>query len=286
MNRLLPLSLLLLLCLSACGAGRATDADPADSLRCDSDSLAQSPAGQAEIIDHFFTRKEEYHYQATGLDFRAELEWPVGGPQTLVRGVRQAVADALGYKGDIALDDPEPLARQAYAAFRRENEPQSEEERQALQDLAAEGQQTTLDYDFEVEEQNDRYVTCQLECSAYMAGSAHPSSQEYLLTVLAETGKQMNWDDCVSRANRQQIRQIIKAAVIKQYWQGENQFDHPEALPELPSQAPALTRKGVVFSYGEYEVACYAAGRPHCTVPYNQLRTLLTPLARRAAGLE
>lgn len=43
-------------------------------------------------------------------------------------------------------------------------------------------------------------------------------------------------------------------------------------LPQFP---PYLTKDGVVFAYGAYEIACYAAGMPKVTVPYKELEKYL-----------
>ena len=47
-----------------------------------------------------------------------------------------------------------------------------------------------------------------------------------------------------------------------------------DKLP-LPENSPALTKKGVVFQYQLYEIACFAAGLPSVTIPYDKLGDIL-----------
>lgn len=59
-------------------------------------------------------------------------------------------------------------------------------------------------------------------------------------------------------------------------------YDAKEYL--LPN--PALTDEGVVFSYQPYEIACFAAGMYHFTIPYNQVIDYLTDEAKWCLGIE
>lgn len=40
---------------------------------------------------------------------------------------------------------------------------------------------------------------------------------------------------------------------------------------------PALTSRGVVFSYQPYEIGCYADGDIHFVLPYAEIKDLLNP---------
>ena len=59
-------------------------------------------------------------------------------------------------------------------------------------------------------------------------------------------------------------------------------YDAEETL--LPN--PALTDEGVLFSYQPYEIACFAAGMYHFTIPYNRLMDYLTDEAKWCLGME
>lgn len=66
------------------------------------------------------------------------------------------------------------------------------------------------------------------------------------------------------------------------YHISEEWYDAEETF--LPN--PALTDEGVVFSYQPYEIACFAAGMYHFTIPYNQLKDFLTDEAKWCLGME
>ena len=66
------------------------------------------------------------------------------------------------------------------------------------------------------------------------------------------------------------------------YHKDEEWYDAEEYF--LPN--PALTDEGVVFSYQPYEIACFAAGMYHFTIPYSQLKDFLTDGAKWCLGME
>ncbi len=53
----------------------------------------------------------------------------------------------------------------------------------------------------------------------------------------------------------------------------------------LPKEPLYPTTEGLVFSYGQYEIAAYAAGQPNFCVPYNKIKPYLTPEAIKLLGL-
>lgn len=54
----------------------------------------------------------------------------------------------------------------------------------------------------------------------------------------------------------------------------------------LPKNGVYLSSEGVVFIYGQYEIAPYALGMPTFTVPYKEIGKFLSPEARRLAGIK
>ncbi|MDY6114103.1 MAG: RsiV family protein, partial [Alloprevotella sp.] len=55
----------------------------------------------------------------------------------------------------------------------------------------------------------------------------------------------------------------------------------------LPAEAPALKSDGVKFQYQAYEICCYAMGMPDCTIPYDEIRPMLTDYAKQLiAGIQ
>ena len=89
-----------------------------------------------------------------------------------------------------------------------------------------------------------------------------------LLERIAETDLEyMSWDANIYRYT---------------YHKDEEWYDAKETF--LPN--PALTDEGVVFSYQPYEIACFAAGMYHFTIPYSRLKDYLTDEAKWCLGME
>lgn len=53
-------------------------------------------------------------------------------------------------------------------------------------------------------------------------------------------------------------------------------FDGPKHQIPLPMWQPCPTSEGLLFCYGQYEIACYADGMPSFVVPYNKIKPFLT----------
>ncbi len=66
------------------------------------------------------------------------------------------------------------------------------------------------------------------------------------------------------------------------YHKDEEWYDAEEYF--LPN--PALNDEGIVFSYQPYEIACFAAGMYHFTIPYNLVMDYLTDEAKWCLGME
>lgn len=52
----------------------------------------------------------------------------------------------------------------------------------------------------------------------------------------------------------------------------------------LPANTPYPSSKGLVFCYAQYEIACYAAGKPTFCVPYSEIKPFLTAEALTLLG--
>jgi hypothetical protein len=53
-------------------------------------------------------------------------------------------------------------------------------------------------------------------------------------------------------------------------------FDGPKNQIPLPVGQPCPTNEGLSFTYGQYEIACYADGMPSFVIPYEKIKPFLT----------
>ena len=52
----------------------------------------------------------------------------------------------------------------------------------------------------------------------------------------------------------------------------------------FPAMSPEPSDEGLVFTYGQYEIAPYVAGMPNFTIPYADIEQYLTPEAKAILG--
>lgn len=117
-------------------------------------------------------------------------------------------------------------------------------------------------------------------------GGAHGSTLVNAATFRASDGSQTGYG-IFNQDDLPELTQMVKEAVSKQYFETGDDFKMDDALiidPQdfpLPAVAPYFTENGLTFVYKQYEIACYAAGLPTCTIPYAEIAPLLTPAAKK-----
>lgn len=116
-------------------------------------------------------------------------------------------------------------------------------------------------------------------------GGAHGASFDNGVTFRTSDGAPLGYD-IFDPNSLPELTQMVKEAIAEQYFKNDDDFKLEDALivdPQdirLPANAPYFTEKGLKFIYQEYEITCYAAGRPTCTLPYSAIAPLLTPASR------
>ena len=151
----------------------------------------------------------------------------------------------------------------------------------------------------ELLEQTPEYLTLSQEHDVY-TGGAHGGQYLCGVTFSKDAGTQLGWN-IFNLEKKGELVALIKAELKKAFSDGAEEpivtdeqlndllilWDNPETpedelefgLP-LPVTDPWLTRDGIVFLYQEYEIACYAMGRPSVILPYEVLLPLLTDEAK------
>lgn len=131
---------------------------------------------------------------------------------------------------------------------------------------------------------SDSVVT--LTSTIYMYnGGAHGATLANGATFRTSDGMRLGYDIFEPNSLRE-LTTMVKEAVSRQYFETGDDFKMEDALIidsqefPLPAVAPYFTEKGLTFIYQQYEIACYAAGMPTCTLPYSAVEPLLTPEAR------
>lgn len=139
--------------------------------------------------------------------------------------------------------------------------------------------------------ETDRYSVYGMQLYCYYGG-AHGST----------VGMQYTY----SRANGKRFSQFLKSGVVNalqplmrqgliKYFMGQDADVNQSTLADflqidgdvipLPSAPLYPSADGIVFTYGQYEIAPYAAGRPSFSIPYGKIKPYLTKEAIALLGL-
>lgn len=158
------------------------------------------------------------------------------------------------------------------------------------------------DLKFEIEEKyllslNEKEIlTYELSSYRFLEGSAHGRFDKAGITYRKDNGNRLGWNMFTSTLA---LKDIIIDELKQQYFKvktDEEFFDlllfvaspNRSNFP-LPQCEPWITSEGVVFQYGEYEIAAYAQGLPYCIIPFyrltKHLKTSVRELIEREFGI-
>jgi hypothetical protein len=233
------------------------------------------PAQAIEVAQREFA-KESAHCSVDTLHcMKINLSYPylTGGPEA----VTQAINDTIAYhlKRNVAV----------FAVESSELETSLEEIAkkyiQEFDQLVADSPEYPFSWDIEVEGsvfyQSDKVLSVALNAYAY-TGGAHPNFYLDLINFDLANGKKLALSDLFNNLDKlkvvvenkfREVREIDPKSTISDagfFW-GE-----PFALPE----SFALQEDGVYFYYNPYEAAAYALGATEFTIPYEDIKDLMT----------
>lgn len=133
----------------------------------------------------------------------------------------------------------------------------------------------------------DSLVTYEYDTYAYLGG-AHGGSVLRAASFIVPSGVRLTYENAFLPGVRLELAAKVRRGIWQQYFQPSSGEEgapaslkealliDPEAM-ELPICGPQFGPNGITFTYGQYEIAPYAAGMPSCTLPYSELRALLRP---------
>ena len=116
-------------------------------------------------------------------------------------------------------------------------------------------------------------------------GGAHGGSLGVGQTFNVNSGERLTNANIFEPDKVEAVIELVKDGLWNQYFKenadegstlGDMLIINPDTLA-LPAFPPMFDDKGLVFTYQQYEIACYADGMPSCTIPYSALRPLMRP---------
>jgi len=130
-----------------------------------------------------------------------------------------------------------------------------------------------------------KFATFTYTCESYMGG-AHGSFVCLGQTFRKIDGRRFDWS-LVDNYASEEFQNLIKDG-LKEYFNvktdeqlKENLMLENEYVIPLPQCPPLFEEKGITFVYQQYEIACYAAGLPTFTVPYEKILPLMSVTAKK-----
>ena len=214
--------------------------------------------------------------QDMNVHYKYTVDYPSQGPEDLVQLVRKHIFQGLGdstLTNDFSKEDLDRIGQQFVDKSVAEIKAYQEEEDAREIGYGDEGS-------FKVVENNDRILTYHLEGYLY-TGGAHGMPINQYLTFDKSQCKVLTWDDLFLTEKLDSLGQLIREELNVQYYKEYPRDWKDEVFPfKLPKQTPVLTSEGVMFNYEAYEVDCYAAGMPHCTLPYSRISSWMTAAAK------
>lgn len=155
--------------------------------------------------------------------------------------------------------------------------------RSDLKDFAADDMQMNYEYEagFSPTFISDSLVSYVFTRYIYLGG-AHGGFCYYARSFNRNNGAALTFDSILLPGKKAELLDLIRQELALQYFESEDGeysmqdmlLIDPAELP-LPACMPEFTEKGMVITYQQYEIACYAAGLPSCTLPYQAVKPLL-----------
>lgn len=130
-----------------------------------------------------------------------------------------------------------------------------------------------------------KLVTYQIVISEYWGG-AHPLTVSTAVTFRKSDGRRFGKE--IFNASFNEKSSDILSDGLKKYFEVKTDKELKSCLLgmenfiiiPMPQNPPYFTKDGIVLSYGQYEIAPYAAGMPAVLIPYDEAKSLLKVSAR------
>ncbi|MBQ8051274.1 MAG: DUF3298 domain-containing protein [Bacteroidaceae bacterium] len=210
-----------------------------------------------------------------------KVDFPLAANPWLQTAITEYISETLGgtYEGE--MDDAEALANHYAQDYLRQ-----------MAEVRSEVEGDEMEYSHEARitkiYETERLVTYSTATYAFYGG-AHGSSTGTGMTFRKSDGRRVGMNLLNDKVGDEEWMDMVRGA-LKNYFEVKTddelhdclQLD-PDYFPyiPMPESEPWFSEEGMVFSYQQYEIACYAAGMPAFVVPYEKLHKYLNVTGRR-----
>ena len=217
-------------------------------------------------------------------NFSLHHDYLVSGPAALVKSVNDFIKADMVTAGLTAHEDDKTsvkeqfrtltipqTAQRCYEIFKRDIDAD-------LETHTSEYGNTEISSECKLTTVRPKYLLLDCSTNGMFAGAAHGWAFVYAVTFDCKTGKILENKDIFKMKMKKALLKLIDKELRRQYYQGEAP-GYAESLGtlDMPRFAPHPTAKGLTFIYQQYEIDCYAAGMPECTIPWAKVKPYLTP---------
>jgi hypothetical protein len=123
-------------------------------------------------------------------------------------------------------------------------------------------------------EQTNRLLVVNVVSDSYAYGAVHGSVNMQILNFNLETGEIVKLSDVMLPGYENALKKIAEKRFITENGK-ENWFFTPGEGDFKLAKNYAFTKKGIEFSYNQYEIGSYSSGVPSITVSYKTISHLL-----------
>ena len=273
MNKVfLPIMAALLLagCSQKADNAEATPTD-SDSIQCEEVEADEDESVPTGLVTKRVAKKEGLR----NWTYSFVADYPVDGNPMLVNSIREWISETLGgtYTGNLA-DTTSMFDHYAKEYLTDDDETGTDSDEEFSFDGVNESEFTII-------WQNDKLVTYQLK-EYWYGGGAHGGTFIAGFTFRKSDGRLFGSDMFMAKADLQKelhegLATYFGATTDEELEQQLflSNYQSVSNLP-MPKADPWIDGEGVHLVYGEYEIACYAAGLPEVIIPLNRAKKYFT----------
>lgn len=263
--------------MTSCGK-KSADGEQSDSIVvAETDSMAEVDLSVPVVMDTIALR---YSCDDGRFLVDVKVQYPLTGPDVLVDSLRAYIAQELGASPKkVDLRDGDAVVRVYYDSLMTNMKAEYDDVRENMggedDGFFSMSNERTIAKSYETE----KIITIE-DCGSVYAGGAHPLSYAGAVSFDRRTGKRLGTEIFKNLKSKELRNEILRG--LREYFEVKSNEELGEMLLgvdyrniPMPSTNPYFLKDGLVFIYGQYEIASYACGMPQFTIPYSRLEPLL-----------
>lgn len=250
-----------LMCCSSKPQTQPETAAPADTTAAET-TAPDSVAMEEPAVEPFGVQRLKVEKKAKNAEFEAEIDLPAAGPEAVQKAITRHLLQLCGIEKPTAASPKAQLEKLADGFLGEAADFATEfEENEDMMKWSSENE-------IKLETSHPKFITYKVETYDF-TGGAHGNGLFRHFCYDAATGDLVTWKKVFKGSSAAQMTAMVKRELKRQA--ELDSFDDFH-LPEFV----AFGEKGLYVEYDHYEIACYAAGAPSCTLPYSSIKAHLT----------